>query len=273
MLCVLAFLSNAEMIPEAYRGCGPPQTSTHCYVLRCDLQMICSSMEYWVVPVLMSSLNTPHFHTDSLLFSIPPVPVILYTRRRPSPDFSSKGDFVLRLQTDIEPKDPLGMEAALQLELVSNSLVSFSSWCPTDFFTSYSVPFSTSEVLLPYNFSLPTHAMVLHYLMVLFSPSAPTINWPVLSSIYISISWLNLERWNVISPVHHFIRGSVVMSTPSPIASGCEGMGLCMAKHHHLCYNELWWTGAVIDISSVGKSFLETEEYTELHSVLPARQL
>lgn len=89
----------------------------------------------------MSSLNTPHFHTYSLLFSIPPVPVVLYTRRRSSPDFLSKGDFVLRLQTGIEPKDPPGMEAALQLVLVSNSLISFSSWCPTDFLMSYSVPF------------------------------------------------------------------------------------------------------------------------------------
>ena len=116
----------------------------------------------WVVFVLMKSLNTTHVHMDPLPFSIPPVPIILFARKRSSPAFSSKGDFILRLQTGIELEDLPGMEATLVIGVdsqLSYRLLSFYSSCPTDFFMSYSVSFlylKASATLTSFNFSLPT---------------------------------------------------------------------------------------------------------------------
>lgn len=46
------------------------QTSTHCYVVRCDMQVICSSMAYWLVFVLMSSLIQIPFSSPSSLYQL-----------------------------------------------------------------------------------------------------------------------------------------------------------------------------------------------------------
>lgn len=113
-----------------------------------------------MVFVLTKSLNTTHFHMDPLPFSIPPVPIILFARKRSSPAFSSEGDFILRLQTGTKLEDLPGMEAALVIgvdpqlsyRLLSLSVLgaSLTSSCPTLYL------FFTSKLLLPHNFSLPT---------------------------------------------------------------------------------------------------------------------
>lgn len=153
-----------------------------------------SGTSCWVVSVPMNSLNTTHSPMDSLLFPLLPVPVTVFARERSTPAFSSKEDLILRLQTRIEPGDPPGMEGTLVIgidpqlsyELLSLSLLGtpLTSSCPILFL------FSTSKLLLPYNIVLPRHLMALHYLMVLFSPPAPTTNWPILLSVYVSVSWL-----------------------------------------------------------------------------------
>lgn len=124
--------------------------------------------------LLVNSLNTTHSCTDPLPFSIPPavppVIVIVLSGKRSTLVFSSKGDFILRLQIGIEPGDPPGMEAAVMIGIDSQFshgplcllATPLSSSCPT------LCLFSTSKLLLTYNFGLLRHFMALYYLMVHF---------------------------------------------------------------------------------------------------------